>query len=223
MNLGPFKDRTRKKGSFIKAVGKQGICAIAFLALAVGGIVLAVSLGGKTGQQAQADPTAKPPQAEVTRRPNDSKDVTAPGLVTVPEKMLLPVKGEMRKEFAQDSLVFSQTMKEWSTHNGVDISCAQGDKVAAVLSGTVERAQADYLLGNVVVIKHSNGLKTVYAGLDAIADDIKAGTKVVAGKEIGTAGNTALNEIADGVHLHFEVLKDGKNVDPMEYLDDAIK
>ena len=46
MNLGPFKDRTRKKGSFIKAVGKQGICAIAFLALAVGGIVLAVSLGG---------------------------------------------------------------------------------------------------------------------------------------------------------------------------------
>ena len=54
MNLGPFKDRTRKKGSFIKAVGKQGICAIAFLALAVGGIVLAVSLGGKTGQQAQS-------------------------------------------------------------------------------------------------------------------------------------------------------------------------
>ena len=43
------------------------------------------------------------------------------------------------------------------------------------------------------------------------------------GPEIGTAGNTALNEIADGAHLHFEVLKDGKNVDPMEYLDDAIK
>ena len=221
MNLGPLKDRSKHRKSLVKTIGKQGVYAIAFTCMAVVGIVLAVTLGGPS-QQAEAGNSTLP-VISATPRPTPDKGVSGPGDVVVPQQMLLPVNGTVLKGHSTESLVFNATMNEWSTHNGIDISCSAGDKVVAVLDGTVEKAQADYLMGNVVVINHGDGLKTVYAGLDTIDDSIKTGDTVSAGREIGTAGNTALSEISDGVHLHFEVLKDGRNADPMDYLDDTVK
>jgi len=67
----------------------------------------------------------------------------------------------------------------------------------------------------VVVIKHTDSLKSVYKSLGDVC--VKEGDKVKKGEEIGTMG-TSTSEQAEGVHLHFEVLKDGKMVDPNDYL-----
>ncbi|MPM74707.1 hypothetical protein SDC9_121696 [bioreactor metagenome] len=69
-----------------------------------------------------------------------------------------------------------------------------------------------------VVIAHDNGLKTVYANLK---EDIpvKEGKLVSAGTVIGTVDKSAPSECADESHLHFEVYKDNKAVDPSKYID----
>ena len=132
---------------------------------------------------------------------------------------MMPVSGDIIKSHSLDKLVFNQTMQEWSVHKGVDISCQEGTSVFAAMSGKIEMAQKDIQRGNMVMIDHGEGLKTLYVGLSEIDDELKVGSNVKKGTVIGTAGNSSLNEIADGIHLHFEVLKNNQSIDPMEYLD----
>lgn len=221
MNLGPLKDKSKRKKSLMTTIGKQGVYAIAFVCLAVVGIVLAVTLTAGTPSDLQNKPTTN-----VTIKPSikpTDPGVDGPGTVTKPQEMVAPVDGEVLKEFTVDTLVFNNTLAEWSTHAGVDIACQEDAKIVAALDGTILSAKTDIMLGNVIIIDHGEGLKTVYAGLKDIEDSLKEGSKVTQGTAIGTAGNTAISEIAEGVHLHFEVLKDDKSVDPAEYLDDLTK
>ena len=66
-------------------------------------------------------------------------------------------------------------------------------------------------------MEHSNGIKTLYANL-ASGDMVTPNQKVKKGETIGSIGNTAIIESAEPPHLHFEVIKDGKPVDPGDYL-----
>lgn len=221
MKLGQLKDKTKRRKTIISTVGKQGIYAVAFVCLAVAGIVLAVAMSSapQDAELPQITPSVIPTVGP-TAVPD--KDVSGNTNVVVPETMLMPVSGEITKQHATDRLVYDATLKQWCTHAGIDISCNEGAPVKAVLSGTVEVCKSDVMEGNVVIINHGNGLKTVYSGLKEVDDSIKAGDTVAAGAEIGTAG-VAIKEVADGVHLHFEVWKNNSAVDPMEYLDEFIK
>ncbi|WP_040393792.1 M23 family metallopeptidase [Effusibacillus pohliae] len=99
------------------------------------------------------------------------------------------------------------------TQNGVVIG-RKDDKpftVVAAASGTVTRVEADPLMGQVVEIKHDNGYVTYYASLDKV--EVKEGDKVNQGQPIAKSGNNKL-EADQKNHLHFEVKKDGKNVNP---------
>ncbi len=222
MKLGQIKDNTKRRKGIINLIGRQGVYAVAFVCLAVVGIVLAVTVGGEQ-QDAQVIPSSIPTQ-QITPEPTESdKGVSGDGNVVAPVVMSMPVQGEISKQHALDKLVFNKTMQEWSTHAGVDFTCEEGTSVVAVLGGTVERVNKDILQGNTVLVDHGNGLKTFYASLESVDDNITAGAKVNAGDSIGIAGKTAMNEVSDGVHLHFEVLKDGNRVDPMEYLQDGTK
>ena len=71
--------------------------------------------------------------------------------------------------------------------------------------------------GLTVVIEHSNGFTSMYANLLS-TEFISVGEKVTKGQTIATVGNTATFERADETHLHFEILKDGVNVDPNLYI-----
>lgn len=75
----------------------------------------------------------------------------------------------------------------------------------------------DPLLGATVVLEHDDGYRTTYANL-ADKPDVAAGDQVNAGAVIGTVGTTAAAE-ADTPHLHFAVSRDGKAVNPQEFLD----
>lgn len=129
----------------------------------------------------------------------------------------IPVEGEVIKEYAKDKLVYSDTLKEWITHAGIDIKADKTTIVKASEEGTVKSIKNDPRYGLTVVIEHNNGFSTVYSNL-LTAEFVTAGESVKKGQTIGTVGNTATFEISDESHLHFEILKDNVQIDPNMYI-----
>lgn len=128
-----------------------------------------------------------------------------------------PVEGEIVREFAQDNLIYSDTLKEWTTHAGIDIKADKTTVVKASEAGTVKSIKNDPRYGLTVVIEHGENFQTVYSNL-LTSEFVVEGEKVEKGQSIGTVGNTAVFEIADEPHLHFEILKEALPVDPGIYI-----
>lgn len=104
--------------------------------------------------------------------------------------------------------------KVMSEHKGLDIIAAQGSPVKASSDGVVRKvSHSGKGLGNVVEIDHGNGYVTIYAHLGSIS--VSKGQKVFRGKTIASVGLSG-NSFAP--HLHYEVLKDGKVMDPVNYM-----
>ncbi len=132
-------------------------------------------------------------------------------------KFQAPVDGEIIKDFANETLIYSKTLDEWTTHLGIDI---KGDKTTIVKSaeaGTVESIKNDPRYGLTVTIAHSDGFKTVYSNL-LTTEFVKEGDTVEKGDTIATIGETASFEILDESHLHFEMYKNEVAVNPTMYL-----
>lgn len=128
-----------------------------------------------------------------------------------------PVDGEIMKEYAKDNLVYSETLKEWVTHLGIDIKAEKTSVVKAAEAGTVKSIKNDPRYGLTIVVDHEDGYQTVYSNL-LTSEFIVEGEKVEKGQSLGTVGNTAVFEIADEAHLHFEILKDSIQIDPSIYI-----
>ncbi len=133
------------------------------------------------------------------------------------ETMVIPVFGTAYTEFADQSLVYSKTLDQWTTHTGIDIKAEEGSPVRAAMDGIVEELKNDPALGLTIILNHSNGVFTKYSNLSTL-DLVNLGQKVKKGDVISGIGKTALYEVADEPHLHFEVVKNGKNEDPKKYL-----
>lgn len=128
-----------------------------------------------------------------------------------------PADGEIVKDYSKDNLVYSSTLEEWTTHLGIDIAMQKTDVVKAVADGKVKSIKNDPRYGLTVVIEHQNGFESIYSSL-LTAEFITIGEEIKQGSTIATVGNTATFEIADTTHLHFEIKKDGQNVDPNIYM-----
>lgn len=128
-----------------------------------------------------------------------------------------PVEGEMVREYAQDNLVYSETLKEWTTHTGIDLKADKTTVVKAAETGTIKSIKNDPRYGLTIVIEHDNSFQTVYSNL-LTSEFVVEGEKVEKGQSIGTVGNTAVFEIADEPHLHFEIIKDSLPIDPSTYI-----
>lgn len=107
-----------------------------------------------------------------------------------------------------------------SFHGGVDIVKPEGHStgtpVIAAAAGRVTVAQNGYRgYGHTVVIDHGNGLQTRYAHMKPGSITVRVGQTVAQGQQIGQIGSTGN---VTGPHLHFEVLKDGAQVNPMNYI-----
>ena len=128
-----------------------------------------------------------------------------------------PVEGEIMKEYAKDNLVYSETLKEWVTHLGIDIKAEKTTVVKAAEAGTVKSIKNDPRYGLTIVVDHEDGYQTVYSNL-LTSEFVVEGEKIEKGQSLGTVGNTAVFEIADEAHLHFEILKDSIQIDPSIYI-----
>lgn len=129
----------------------------------------------------------------------------------------LPIEGELLKEFAKDNLVYSETLKEWTTHLGIDIKAEKATVVKASADGTVKYIKNDPRYGLSIIIEHANGFQTLYANL-LTTEFVSEGEKVKAGQTIATVGESGVYEIVDESHLHFEIIKDNENVNPLDYV-----
>lgn len=134
------------------------------------------------------------------------------------QKYIMPVSGEIVKEFAVEKLVYSETLGMWKTHPGVDIKADVETPVKSASSGTVQAVEQDSFYGNVIKILNYEGYVFVYGNLD---NDIqlKQGDEVKQGDAIGRIGISATGELADEAHLHLEVIKDEKQINPLDLIN----
>src|SRR5699024_4453117 len=104
---------------------------------------------------------------------------------------------------------------------GIDIASAEGETfdVLASLSGTVREIKEDPLLGKVVTLTHDSGVTTHYASLGDV--QVSADQEVKQGEAIGTAGINHLGT-DNGTHLHFEIRKDGEDVNPENFFNQPL-
>ena len=116
---------------------------------------------------------------------------------------------------AQGGYISSHMGHRWGRmHQGIDIARPSGFGILASDNGVVVAAGWDGGLGQRVIIDHNNGYRTVYGHLCSI--NVAVGQTVPQGTQIGVMGNTGNST---GVHLHFEVLKNGAHINPMSVLD----
>ncbi len=121
--------------------------------------------------------------------------------------MVAPVDGPISAPFGAERPVNGKI----AFHQGVDYPVPVGTPVRAAADGTVSRVGVEWGYGKVVEVDHGNGLKTRLAHLDS--QKVAVGDHVTAGQIVATSGHSG-NMVSAGPHLHFEVWKDGKPIDP---------
>ena len=151
----------------------------------------------------------------------DSEAVAAveeqPALEAAAPIYVWPVAGQVERAHSSDTLSYDQTLRDWRTHEGIDIIAELGAPVVAAHSGSVESIVQDSLYGTVVTVSHGDGTRTIYANL-AENPPVNVGDWIDCGTTIGSVGSTALCEISQTSHLHFAITVNGTAADPMDYL-----
>jgi murein DD-endopeptidase MepM/ murein hydrolase activator NlpD len=123
---------------------------------------------------------------------------------------IMPTAGWISSVFGHRNDPFTGA---WTMHWGIDISTNIGNPIMATADGIVIKVETDKYLGKNVTISHGNGYTTVYGHMSNFA--VRAGQKVKRRDIIGYIGQTGK---AAGPHVHYEVFKDGKRVDPRNFL-----
>lgn len=123
-----------------------------------------------------------------------------------------PLSGEVIAHYSPEQPVYSYTLKDWRTHSGIDIAAAAGTNVQNVSEGIVDSIVQDDLMGNMVVVRHTDGKVSRYASLDNVA--VQEGQMVALGDPIGTVGRSMLLECSETDHLHYELWNNDQPVDP---------
>lgn len=98
-------------------------------------------------------------------------------------------------------------------HTGIDLVAGEGVPVLSAQDGVVTKAKLEGAWGNIIVVQHDDTYATSYSHLESM--NVKEGDKVGKGQKIGSVGHTGLSSQD---HLHFELLKNGKAIDPINYL-----
>ena len=159
------------------------------------------------------DPVQTPPEPEeeTTVTLEDAEETAAQ------DAFVVPVKGAVQRPYSITALAYDETMKDWRTHDGIDIEAEAGEKVSAITSGTVTNVFFDDRYGTTVTIDHGNGLVCDYSGLQEVPT-VYAGDTVAAGDTIGAVGKTCKCETAQDPHLHLSAKLNGESVSPLDYL-----
>lgn len=196
-----------KKFYLFTAIG----CAAVLVAIIL--VAVLVTNAGKVDAPAanlNSGTVDAPTDGEI-EKPDENEPV-----VTLPEGMVSPI--ETASVSNDYGFYHNQTLNSYYEHAGIDFTVAAGTAVLAAERGVIESIyKDDILLGTEIVIDHGDGLKTVYRFV-AEAEGLKVGDEVEKGELIATVAEANGNEYKDGAHLHFEILQNGKNVDPALHL-----
>jgi len=153
--------------------------------------------------------------AEAIRRAQQAAKNRKPGDKTPPPikfsgRFGRPTGGPITSGFGSR---FHPILKRRRLHAGIDFGGGYGAPVYAAAEGTVISASTLGGYGNTIIIDHGSGMSTVYAHLSKI--HVRSGSRVRRGQKIGAIGSTGLST---GPHLHFEIRRNGKAINPASYL-----
>lgn len=202
----------------LKANRAVYITAISIL-LAMILIVAAVAATNRNKQN-QTTPTTPSNTTSSTQptQPNDPSEDVGSKLPS----FTLPVSGKLSGVHDSELQVFSPTMNDYRVHIGIDILANEGDPVYAAADGTVMQIWEDVRMGQCIAIKHAGDAVSIYKNVSAdLPAGIIEGASVKGGQQIASVGSTAMVEIADEPHLHFEMTVGDLAVDPLEYFSNG--
>lgn len=167
-------------------------------------------------------PSEKPAAKEVSGiKANSSKETSSKSYENE-EKIaasffVLPLTGEILKEYSDNELLYSKTYGDMRLHMGLDIKAKEGTAVKASGDGTVLGIAKDPLYGTIITIDHGNGITGLYCGLKEKVT-VKKGQVVKAGDNIGAVGEIPC-EASDGAHLHLAFKDNKQYVSPLSLIN----
>lgn len=172
---------------------------------------------GKEGEKVVSSTVQKVNGQVVKRDITEEKITKEPtNQIVVRGTKVIPSRGTGQLAWpAVGGYVSSKLGYRWGQmHKGIDIARPSNRTIKAADNGTVVSAGWDGGYGNKVVVNHNNGMRTVYAHLSSIS--VRVGQTVSQGQKLGDMGSTGNST---GVHLHFEVYKNGKLQNPLDFLN----
>ena len=217
----------REKNGKNKFTKDKNLLYVSVACVAVGVVllstILAVAFTGNENEQLENPPVNEDVSGDIDgdqtvggEQTPDADENGGEQATTTPEGFVLPIQSASATNGF--GFFYNQTLNNYYEHQGIDFSANAGTVVVSVDDGVVESVYtADVLSGTEIVISHDNGLKSVYRFVTQV-DGLKAGDKVSKGQTIATVAEPNGSEYKDGAHLHFEVIENGKNVDPVSYL-----
>ncbi len=129
------------------------------------------------------------------------------------DSYILPSGNDIQRDFSPAIPTYDITMGDWRTHRGIDFSAEEGSEIKAVGNGKVTRVLSDRSYGYILEIDHGD-FTARYCGLEQ-ENALKLGDTVKKGDTVGKAGLIPC-EAGQESHFHFEVIKNGVFVDPLE-------
>ncbi len=153
--------------------------------------------------------------------PNDTMpDDLPPSSEKAELSFALPVSaGVLGTEYSEDIPVFSTTLGEWRLHLGIDIITDEEAPVFAAEDGVITGIYKDARFGYTIEITHPEDHKTVYSNLkNETLVSLEIGDEVKKGDRIGTVGDSAMSEIAEEPHLHFELFVGKEPKNPLDFI-----
>ncbi|MBQ6893967.1 MAG: M23 family metallopeptidase [Clostridia bacterium] len=131
-------------------------------------------------------------------------------------EFITPVNGAIVKPFSKTELAYSRTMDDWRTHLGVDIACPYGTEVIASEAGEVKEIEYNINFGTTVTVESGEYILK-YTSLSSDVY-VSVGDKLTKGTIIGKTSDSCISEICDEPHFHFEVIKNGEHIDPLDII-----
>ena len=135
-------------------------------------------------------------------------DASQPSPETLESNYIWPAEGTLTSYFGRRSTTIGSR-----DHKGIDIGGSSGQPIYAADTGEVIFSGWSDSYGNMIRIRHENGSETVYGHCKTLL--VRTGSTVQQGQKIASMGGTG---VTSGVHLHFELIIDGINIDPLLYL-----
>ena len=172
-------------------------------------------------EQGTQKPTEEATEPEATEKSTETQSNSSATGSKIPS-FILPVSGSLSSVHDPSLQVFSPTMQDYRVHLGVDLTTKENAPVYAAADGKISKIWVDTLMGYCIAIKHSGDCVTIYKNLaETLPEGIAEGVSVRSGQLIATVGESAMVEIAEEPHLHFEMTVSDLAVDPLEYFDES--
>ena len=154
-------------------------------------------------------------EPESTTASYQTQEASTAVSVIAQQTFILPHNGEIIRAYSPDIPLYSETMNDWRTHSGVDIAAKEGDEAVSVGKGKVSKVLVDSSYGYTVEVDYGT-FTARYCGLKQ-GESAGIGQSLEKGDSVGVIDAVPCEANA-GPHLHFEIIKDGAEVDPVKAL-----